>query len=238
MREIIDYLKEIWNINLAREVILVVISVLATHYFDTRKLKREQQIRFQEGISARIDNALESARVIATEAKVFEVYDDSLAHAKPKDSNAFKDLVIYPAFMNDVVSLEEFCLRLSAVRMEQEVFLDLISAGYLNAMEKYLMNFALYLNKNNFQDGCNTLGLLLIVDVRKWAKSFDKHLTRRMNSPHYKLFTQSGIGWKVIRGFMLWKYTKKTILNDLMKDTAERPIEVVQKEENTNEICV
>ena len=60
MREIIDYLKEIWNISLVREMILVVISVLATHYFDTRKLKREQQIRFQEGISARIDKALES----------------------------------------------------------------------------------------------------------------------------------------------------------------------------------
>ena len=39
MEEIITYLKEIWNTTLAREIILVGVSVLGTHYFDAKKLR-------------------------------------------------------------------------------------------------------------------------------------------------------------------------------------------------------
>lgn len=97
----------------------------------------------------------------------------------------------------------------------------------MDAIEKYLLNFAIYLNKNNLQNGCNTMGLLLIVDVKKWARNFDKHLTKRMNRPHYKLYTKSGLQWKLIRWHMRKRYLHDTVLNDLMKDAAECPIETI-----------
>ena len=227
MSKAFGLLSRLWQNNAMGEVLIAVVTAVITYFFSTRKLKREQQIRFQNGISTKIDAALEKVREIAVEADMFEVYDDSVSCVKAKDATAFLNLVYYPSIMENTTTLNNFATKLSETRVNNDKYLDLVSVGYMDAIEKYLLNFAIYLNKNNLQNGCNTMGLLLIVDVKKWARNFDKHLTKRMNRPHYKLYTKSGLQWKLIRWHMRKRYLHNTVLNDLMKDAAECPIETI-----------
>ena len=136
--------------------------------------------------------------------------------------------------MNDTKTLGKFGMGLSETRMKYEKYLDLVSVGYLEAMEKYLLAVAMYLKKNHLEDGCSTLGLLLIVDINKWTRAFDKHLTRRMNSPHYKLYTRSGLTWRIIRWHMRKKYLSNTTLSEIMENAQECPVEMMSSEEERN----
>lgn len=217
MDEFISHLKTLLiDVPYLREIALVLLSVFLTHFFETSKLKKEQRIKFQETLGEKIAASLTAVRELVLKTKSIEAYDFESCQAD--DINAFKQFLLYPAFMNDGETLGNMFSEVLAARKTHEAYLDLKSAAYLYIFEKYLTDLALYIGQNNLQGGIDRLGLLIIIDVQKWESAFDKHLVNQINHPHYKLFTRHGWRWNLMKWLIEREFMQKSILNKLMQN--------------------
>lgn len=202
-----------------REIALVLLSVFLTHFFETFKLKKEQQLKFQETLGAHIAKSLTSVRELVLKTKSIELYNLDDYHVE--DTNAFKEFIIYPSFMGNGEELGKMFSEVLEARRTYEAYLDLKSAAYLYVFEKYLTDLMLYIGQYSLQGGIDRLGMLVIVDIQKWESSFDKHLARQINHPHYKVFSKHGQLWRITKWLIEREFLKRTILNKLMKNCLE-----------------
>ena len=238
IKEIIDYLREVWNIPLARDLILIIATAGITHFLESRKQKKEQKQKFKDVLGEQIAIALSNVRDIVVRTKTMEVYTegDTIPTDEANDINAFRNFAWYPSFMNDKESLFEFYEQICSLRSKHEQFLDLKSAAYLYGLEKYLMSLALYINKNSLQDLLPLVGCFVIIDVQKWEKKFDIHLVKQMNKPHYKLFSRHGIRWSVAKWYIEKFFLEKSELHKVMQGTSDFPSNLVIASENKKEL--
>lgn len=228
MSSIIDNLRTVWDLPFAREVILVVGTSVITHFFDMRKFKKERHNKYQDKIGENIASALTAVREIVLSTKSIDVYSDSIGYASVDSTKAFSDTLLYPAFMENKDTLLEMCTSVSEARGKHEPYLDLMSAAYLYVFERYLMNLAMYIGKHDYVDELDTLGCVLIIDIQKWEEKFDRHLVKRINRPHYRLFSRHGWVWKIAKYYVEKKYLLNTELNAMMKISAD----MVKEEES------
>ena len=229
MKEIIDYLREVWNVPLARDLVLIFATAVITHILESRKQKKEQKQQFKNVLGEQIATSLSSVRNAVVKTKTMEVYteDDTIPTDEANDINAFRNFAWYPAFMNDANTLSNFYSEICSLRSECEQFLDLRSAAYLYAIEKYLMSLMLYIGKNNLQNYLHLVGCFVIIDIQKWEKSFDVHLVNQINKPHYKLFSRHGIKWSIAKWYVEKTFLKKTQLYQVMQGTSAFPIDAI-----------
>lgn len=221
MSSIIDNLRTVWDLPFAKEVILVVGTSVITHFFDMRKYRKERRNKYQDQIGENIASALTAVREIVLSTKGIDVYSDSIGYASIDSTKAFSDTLRYPAFMANKDTLLEMCTSVSEARGKHEPYLDLMSAAYLYVFERYLMNLALYIGKNDCHDELGILGCVLIIDIQKWEEKFDRHLVKRINRPHYRLFSRHGWAWKIAMNYVEKKYLLNTELNKIMKISAD-----------------
>ena len=221
MEAIVRNLRVVWDLLFAREVLLVGATAILTHFFDVRKLKKERHTKYQDKIGESIADALTAVREISLSTKTFEIYEYSIDNSPADNANALADSVYYPAFMANKETFSQMCERVSSAREKHEPYLDLMSAAYLYIFERYLMNLALYAKKYRLQENLDVLGLIIIVDVQKWENKFDRHLVKRLNRPHYKLFSRHGWLWKFAKCYVEKKYLLNTELDKIMKSSSK-----------------
>ena len=221
MSDIIDNLRTVWDLPFAREVILVGATAVLTHFFDMRKIKKERHGKYKDTIGENIASALIAVREVALSTKSIEIYQHSIDNSPANNTNAIKESVYYPAFMTNKDTLLKMCTSVSEARGKHEPYLDLMSAAYLYVFERYLMNLALYVGKHSYHDELDTLGCVLIIDIQKWEEKFDRHLVKRINQPHYRLFSRHGWIWKIAKHYVEKKYLLNTELNEMMKISAD-----------------
>lgn len=220
MDKIVTHLKTLLiDVPYLREIALVLLSVFLTHFFETFKLKKEQRIKFQETLGENIATSLTAVRELVLKTKSIEAYDFESYQAD--DINAFKQFLLYPAFMGDGKTLGDMFSEVLEARRKHEAYLDLKSAAYLYVFEKYLTDLMLYIGQYNLQRGIDRLGMLIIIDVQKWESSFDKHLVKQINHPHYKIFTRHGWRWNLMKWLIEREFMQKSILNKLMQNNLE-----------------
>ena len=231
--KIIDCIKYLWDAPFAREVFLVVITAIVTHFFDSRKQRNEQKRRYLETVGSRISDALVCAREICEKTRAIEVFtDDGKLHTEnAKDTNAFRDYAWYPGFMTEKETLAEFVSAVAEARAKHEPYLDLVSASYLYVLEKYLFDLLLYVKQNELMKSLPLLGCAVIFDIQKWEQSFDRHLVKQINQPHYKLFSRHGNSWEKAKKTAEQEFLKESELQKLMLGTSEFPI-VLAKSRN------
>lgn len=213
----IQNLRTVWDLPFAKEVLLVVVTAAITHFRDMYKFKKQRHSKYKDTIGENIATALTAVREIGLSTNAINIYDKSVEHTDADSVNAVHEVVYYPGFMSDKELLVEFCESVSAARGKHEPYLDLMSAAYLYALERYLLNVAMYVRKYDLLEELDTLGLILIIDISKWEKAFDRHLVKRINQPHYRLFTRDGWLWKLAKQYVEWRYLKKSELNKMMK---------------------
>lgn len=242
--KIVACIKYLSDAPFAREVFLVAITVILTHFFDSRKQRDEQKRRYLETIGSRISDALVCAREVCEKSSTIEVFapDGNIRTEKAKDVNAFRNYPWYPGFMCDKNTLADFVSMVTEARAKHEPYLDLVSASYLYVLEKYLIDLLLYIKQNDLYDSLPFLGCAVIVDIQKWERSFDCHLVNQINKPHYKLFSRHGCLWQKAKKDARDKFLQKSELQKLMQGTSEFPITLVfnkvKKSENENRnIC-
>lgn len=216
MDEIIKNLRAIWDLPFARDIIIVCITAILTHCFAMRKIKKERYTKYQDTVGSKIASALIAVRKIVLSTKTIEMYQESMDNFPAENANAINDIIHYPAFMTDKDTLLKMCRTVSNARGRHEPYLDLISASYLYVFERYLYALALYISNNSFQNNIDGLGTILIVDIEKLASKFDRHLVKRINQPHYRLFSRHGIMWTFAKRYVEKKYLLNTMLNKLM----------------------
>lgn len=217
MEEFFKYIKTVLDLPFLRETLLICASVILTHLLNMRRFSKERDTKYHETIGEKVATALIAVREIALSTQKIELYSLSIEHSPADSTNAVNHSAHYPSFMTNTDTLLNMCRSVSAARSVHEPYLDLVSAAYLYVFERYLMNLALYIGKHGYQEDLETLGCLVIVDVQKWYRSFDQHLVKRINCPHYKLFSQSGWLWNITRKKMEKKYLTDTHLNELMR---------------------
>ena len=107
MKEIIDYLREVLNVPLARDLVLIFATAIITHILESRKQKKEQKRQFKNVLGEQIANSLSRVRNAVVKTKTMEVYteDNTIPTDKANDINAFRNFAWYPAFMNDADTL-------------------------------------------------------------------------------------------------------------------------------------
>jgi|GEM_PF-4351170 len=220
MDNIIENLRTVWDLPFVREVLLMGATAVLTHFLSLRKYKKEQHTKYEDKIGERIAEALLAVREIVLSTKDFEIYQDSLERSSADTANAIKEAVYYPAFMADKDSIFEMFEVVCEARRNYESYLDLISASYLYVFDRYLMNLLLFIGKNGFQDDMEVLGLALIIDVQKWNSSFDQHLVKQINRPHYKIFSRHGWVWELSKKYAEKKFLMNTELDKLMRISA------------------
>lgn len=141
----INYLREVWDIPLAQELVLIIATAVITHWFTSKKLKKEQQQKFESFLGEKVAYALSCVRDVVVSTKTYEIYteDETISTDEAKNIYMFKEFPMYPSFMNDKETLLDFCTKISSLRSEYEKYLDLKSAAYLHALEKYLISLTL-----------------------------------------------------------------------------------------------
>lgn len=222
---IFSNLRLLWNLPFAREVILVGITAMLTHFFSVRKLKKERRTKYQDKIGENIATALTAVREISMSTKTFEIYQYCIDNSPADNANALSDSAYYPAFMANKATFFQMIEMVSNAREKHEPYLDFMSAAYIYVFERYLMNLALYAKKNGLQENLNVMGMILIVDIHKWENKFDRHLVKQLNLPHYKLFSRHGWRWKLAKYYVERKYLLNTELDKIMKTSVKMPDE-------------
>lgn len=220
MNEILNKLQIVWAVPFAKEVCLVVATAVLTHLFDMRKTNRERKTKYQDKIGENIAAALTAAREVELFANSVEIYKYNVNHPPVANANAIKDAIYYPAFFADKEALRELGELVSETRKKHEAYLDLMSAAYLYVFERYLMTLALFLKQRKWKD-LDVLGLIMIADVKKWERDFDRHLVKRINKPHYKVFSRHGWLWNLAKKYVEKKYLLKTELDKMMRINAQ-----------------
>ena len=227
--KIIAYIKELWGAPFVQEFLLIALTAILTHLFDSRKQKNEQKRRYLETVGSKISDALVCARELCEKTRVIEAFtEDGEIHTEGvKDVNALQGCPVYPEFMNDQKALSDFFDAVTEARFKHEPYLDLVSASYLYVLEKYLLDLLVYARNNDLYDNLPFLGCAVIIDIQKWQRSFDAYLVAQINQPHYKLFSRRGCSWKKAKEKAEKKFLHGTELQKLMQGTSEFPIALV-----------
>lgn len=224
--KVIACFKYLWDAPFAREVLLVAITAIVTHFFDSRKQKNEQKRRYLETVGSKISDALVCAREVCVKSRVIEVFmpDGDIHTQDAKDVDAFRNYAWYPGFMFNKETLADFVNVVTEARAKHEPYLDLISASHLYVLEKYLIDLLLYVKQNDLYGYLPFVGCAVIIDFQKWERSFDCHLVKQINQPHYKLFSRHGRSWEKAKKMVEKQFLQESELQKLMQGTSEFPI--------------
>lgn len=224
--KIIAYIKQLWDAPFVQEFLLIAITAILTHFFETRKQRNEQKQRYLESVGSRISDALVCAREICEKTRIIEVFTtDGEIHVEDiKSTNALQDLPLYPGFMSNQESLSDFFDAVSEARSKHEPYLDLTSASYLYVLERYLVDLSVFAKNNDLHESLPFLGCAVIFDIQKWANAFDRHLVKQINKPHYQLFSRNGRCWKKAMGKAKKKFLEESELQKLLHGTSDFPI--------------
>lgn len=233
----IQYWWELVKNPIVQSLILMGLTALVTHLFDIVNMKKSQSIRFQESLGEKVADALTVTREVVYEASEFGIESESSEYPAMESADIEKSFVYYPYFMRDEEAYLEFALSISEARKNYEMYLDRCSSAYLYVEERYLMLLSTYISKYGLQEKPYLIGTMVIADIQKWYKNFDRHLVRMMNRPHYKIYATSGFRWEILKKYMKYKYLEKSVLNDMIHNKYEPLLEMLipDKKEIDNE---
>lgn len=173
-------------------------------------LRKQNKAGGEMVISKQITEALLEIQSFERQLRILEL-------ASPeKIENIFNSEAKYiPAIFLTNENLFEFQNELSSVLRKQEQFLDIETAAYLNAMEKYLGKLMISfpgITESDLQE----LGYLLFDDIKRWQSELDQHLIKQINKFSYKLTSLYGKKWDRARNNAIEKYLINSKLMEIV----------------------
>lgn len=194
-----------------------------TYILTANKIKKERKARYQDVIGAKIAEALLETRKLERKIREKEEYDEDAITNPEKRIDFFEGNITYPGIFTSSERFFEFQEKISHIRREYEEFLTYKEVALLIVIENYCMNVLEFAGKEEVVD-FPLLGSLLGRDLWKWHLYFDKVIVKDNNRQRCKMVSCSGTRWKCIRGYVLWKFWKRTDLYALRNSSQKKRI--------------
>lgn len=212
MSEIISWLS---TIPLKNTIITGLITSGTTYLFTTFKMKKERKIEYEKSVGSKIAASLFATRDVIKEADVIEMYDFDNSFRNMANNSELNDFAIYPAILNDRTTLLNFWEKINDLRQNHELYLSFTSSTYLLHISRYLTKLLSFLDQFEEID-YHLVGAILIVDIQKWERSFDKHLVKEINKNQLKLTSKTGKKWERKKKQINDEYWEKSILKIML----------------------
>lgn len=217
-------IKEIEIIN---TLISVVVGGLVTYGITVIRDKRERKVEYEKSIGSNIADSLYAVREIVQKANEIEIYglEEDLELKRVQANLA--DHAIYPAIFNDGEALSNFFGLMNQARADHEIYLSYRTSSYLFYITNYLIELMKFIAKIGVVD-YHLLGALLVVDIQKWQKDFDKVLVKEINKNKLKLVSKTGFLWEKNKKKVLKDYWDKSLLKELIESDVATFDEVME----------
>lgn len=176
-------------------IVGAIIGATITYIFTVFKMKKDRKINFEKDIGSKIAASLYDVRVAIEDARTFEIYDIDNSLTESANSTQLNDFSIYPAILNDSNSLLDFWKKINDVRKKHELYLSYKSSAYLLYMSNYLTKLIQFMSQDEDVD-YHLVGTILIFDIQKWEKAFDKLIVKELNRKKLKLTSKNGSKWE------------------------------------------
>lgn len=209
-----ELIKDFFTEDIAEKLIIVVITALCTHIAELHKLKKQTKSNYREKLGEKIFCAYENVKNIELKARAIDIFSSD--DIKTPEDTTFSDNIYYPEIMENRETFIDFFENIQKCREEYEKYLDLTTSAYLYAMNRYTMCLLLFMNEKG-ETNYQYPGTILIVDIQKWQRKIDKQITKRINKPTYKIFSENGIKWILVKFWVEKIFLKRTILNKIIK---------------------
>lgn len=233
-----EFIKRAWTHEAVRQMFTVVITAsvtaILTHVFDGRKLKKQQQIAFQESLGKKIVDAYIKTREIILQLETIEALPESIQFTRENREKA-EGLFYYPAIMEDIQTLSEYGIKVSDTRRQFEPYLNNKAAAFLLILERYLMEVATFIGNNELQDKTKRVGILVHPDLQKIEKAFDDVIINEINKPKYYLESKNTWRYKLTKTALKKKYIDHSVLMGILDKDIMNTISHINSEKDKHE---
>ncbi|RBP61046.1 hypothetical protein DES36_11545 [Alkalibaculum bacchi] len=216
--------------DILKNIMIAIISggfgIVLTHVFYKSKLRKEQEVRFQNTIGDNMAESLLAVRDIGLKASVVEIYDIDYILEEQKGEFDFSSNAQYPSIMTNREIFLGFHSELMSARRIYGKNLPRDVAAYIWYAEKYFGHLIGYLGSLDKID-LPTFGTIFLKDIQEWQISFDRMLVKRINSNPTKLELHSGIRWRIEKKKVLNKLWGKTILKKVINNEQDEYMDLV-----------
>ncbi len=211
----IEYVKQLWEHEVVRQIavaaITAIVTSLLTHAFDGRKLRKQQDIAFQESLGKKIVDAYIKTREIILQLETIEALPESIQFSRENREKA-EELLYYPAIMKDIQALSEYGIKVSDTRRQYEPYLSNKAAAFLLILERYLMEVATFIGNYELQDKTKRVGILAHPDLQKIERAFDDEIINQINRPRYYLESKRTRRYEHLKAALKKKYIDNSVL--------------------------
>lgn len=211
----IEYITQLWAHAAVKQVSIAVVTAivtsLLTHIFENRKLRKQQDIAFQESLGKKIVDAYIKTRENILQLETIEALPESIQFSRENQGKAEK-LLYYPAIMEDIQTLSDYGRKVSDTRRQYEPYLSNKAAAFLLILERYLMEVATFIGNNNLQNTTKPVGMLVHPDLQKIGKAFDNVIVNEINKPRYYLASKRTRRYEHLKAVLKKKYIDNSVL--------------------------
>ena len=213
--QLCEFIKKLWAHAAVKQISIAVVTAivtsLLTHFFESRKLKKQQDIAFQESLGKRIIDAYIKTREVILQLETIEALPESINFSRDNREKA-EDLLYYPAIMEDIQTLSEYGIKVSDTRRQFEPYLSNKVAAFLLTLERYLMEVATFIGNYELQNKTKRVGILAHPDLQKIERALDDEIINQINRPKYYLESKRTRRYEHLKAALKKKYIDNSVL--------------------------
>ncbi len=208
-------------LRLVIAVITAVVTSLLTHIFDSKKLRKQQDIAFQESLGKVIIRAYIKTREIVLQLETVEALSESIQFSR-KNQEKSAELPYHAAIMEDIQTLSEYGTKVSDARKEFDAYLSNKAAAFLLILEHYFVELASFIGNHELQDKTKYIGRLVYPDLHKIEIDFDIVIVNEINRPRYYLESKCTTQYE----YLIEDFKKKYIDNSVLMGMIDKGIDI------------
>lgn len=208
-----------------------IINATISHILYSRKLKKELKNNGNNMVAKEIEKSLLAIRDLELKTKEIEYYKIVNGNDKiSSDVNVFEHEPIYPSIYNSIDSVKKFYECIQTCREDYEKNVPIKIALNLVFIDRYITQSILFIKSNMKILSMPEWGGILIFDIQKWQKRFDRMLIKEINKHNYKLRSHATRKWNRTRKKEVEKQYDETILKFLITgETSKKNIKKLKK---------
>ena len=201
-----------------------ILSTVISHLLYNQKLRKEQLMKSESGVGAKMRIALEEALEIVSVLHYIELFDAECALEAPNFRSMGNDNIIYPMIFNDSQTLYSFHEMINSFRAQYERYVDCKTALGILLIDRYVTQLILFL-KGYDEKYWSHWGVIFNADIKMMSQRCEKRIIKRINKQKYEMEYHGGSKWEILRKYVFIHRWKKTLLRRIIDAKQLKPLE-------------